>query len=164
MRSVTDEVSNQQISCGKITAEINTAYNFIDGKNITKRLFEQDATLWKKDEKQTGEISERLGWLTLPDNYTQHVNSLIEFSTQIKNENYTHAVLLGMGGSSLCSEVARQTFGSEKGFPELSVLDNTSTEALLDLEKEDFHWIYHNERGFQAYVTRSGSIVKVSMK
>jgi len=36
--------------------------------------------------------------------------------------------------------------------------------ALLDLEKEDFHWIYHNEQGFQTYVKRSGSIVKVSMK
>ena len=34
-------------------------------------------------------------------------------------------LLLGMGGSSLCPEVLRLTFGKIKGFPELHVLDST---------------------------------------
>src|SRR5205814_1543539 len=48
--------------------------------------------------------------------------------------------LLGMGGSSLCPEVLRMTFGKIKGFPELHVLDSTdpaqikAIEANLDLK------------------------------
>jgi len=49
-------------------------------------------------------------------------------------------LLLGMGGSSLCPEVLRMTFGKIKGFPELHVLDSTdpvqikAIEAKLDLK------------------------------
>jgi transaldolase/glucose-6-phosphate isomerase len=32
-------------------------------------------------------------------------------------------LLLGMGGSSLCPEVMKMTFGKIPGFPELQVLD-----------------------------------------
>src|SRR5260370_18469817 len=46
-----------------------------------------------------------------------------------------------MGGSSLCPEVLRLTFGKIKGFPELHVLDSTdpaqikAIEARLDLKR-----------------------------
>ena len=38
---------------------------------------------------------------------------------------FSHALLLGMGGSSLCPEVMAQTYGPVKGKPELLVLDST---------------------------------------
>jgi len=136
MGSLADEISTQQISCGKLDTEINSTYASITKKNIVNLLFKKDASLWNKDEKQTKEISLRLGWLTLPDHYEQKVKDLTSFATQVKEEGFTNAILLGMGGSSLCSEVAVQTFGSRKGYPELLVLDNTSTEAISALEKK----------------------------
>jgi glucose-6-phosphate isomerase len=42
-----------------------------------------------------------------------------------KKENFTDILLLGMGGSSLCPDVLKATFGKIAGFPELHVLDST---------------------------------------
>src|SRR6185312_10706745 len=60
----------------------------------------------------------------------------IDFAAKVKDEGYTDAVLLGMGGSSLCSEVARETFGTTKGYLNLFVLDDTDPATILDLEKK----------------------------
>jgi glucose-6-phosphate isomerase/transaldolase/glucose-6-phosphate isomerase len=57
---------------------------------------------------------------------------------------YDDAVLLGMGGSSLCPDVLRHTFGSAKGQPRLHVLDTTDPATIagvrskLDLKKSLF--------------------------
>jgi transaldolase/glucose-6-phosphate isomerase len=42
-------------------------------------------------------------------------------------------VLLGMGGSSLCPEVLKETFGRIAGFPELHVLDSTDPAQIRAL-------------------------------
>src|SRR5207237_9213292 len=44
---------------------------------------------------------------------------------------YSDVVLLGMGGSSLCPDVLRNTFGSTKGHPKLHVLDTTDPTTIL---------------------------------
>src|SRR5262249_20018075 len=55
-----------------------------------------------------------------------------------------HVLLLGMGGSSLCPEVMKMTFGKITGFPELHVLDSTDPaqvkafENKIDLKKTLF--------------------------
>ena len=41
-----------------------------------------------------------------------------------------------MGGSSLCAEVVRRTFGKRDGYPELLVLDSTVPEAVAMLEAQ----------------------------
>jgi transaldolase/glucose-6-phosphate isomerase len=43
-------------------------------------------------------------------------------------------MLLGMGGSSLCPEVFRRTFGKIPGHPELHVLDSTDPATILAFE------------------------------
>src|SRR5499427_2849709 len=47
---------------------------------------------------------------------------------------FTHALLLGMGGSSLCPEVWKETFGRIAGSPELFVLDSTDPAQIRALE------------------------------
>ncbi|MGH8310926.1 MAG: bifunctional transaldolase/phosoglucose isomerase, partial [Steroidobacteraceae bacterium] len=44
-------------------------------------------------------------------------------------------VLLGMGGSSLCPEVLRRTFGTKAGFPDLRVLDSTDPAQIAAVER-----------------------------
>jgi hypothetical protein len=41
-----------------------------------------------------------------------------------------------MGGSSLCSEVARETFGSSKDYLQLLVLDNTDPAAIRNIDQK----------------------------
>ncbi|MBL0309677.1 MAG: hypothetical protein IPP77_08390 [Bacteroidetes bacterium] len=103
---------------------------------IARLLFAQYPQLWKKDAEQIKSISERMGWLTLPNHSTKSVEAIVAFVKTVKGEGYTHAVLLGMGGSSLCSEVARQTYATTDGYLQLWVLDNTDPSAILDIESK----------------------------
>ncbi len=136
MNILKDEAFVFQISGGKLNKEIKEAYKAVDKKQLGKRLFDKDPTLWKSDPLTIKEISQRLGWLSLPGNFKEHIENLISFSSKIKKESFTDAVLLGMGGSSLSSEVARATFGTAKGYLQLHVLDNTEPAAILGLENK----------------------------
>ena len=104
-----------------------------------RRLWARDATLW------TGADERRwLGWLDVTDDQLAHLGPLQEAAREIADSGVLHAVLLGMGGSSLGAEVIRQTFGTTKGFPELHVLDSTdpaqiaATETAVDLRRTLF--------------------------
>jgi len=54
----------------------------------------------------------------------------------VKKAKFKHALLLGMGGSSLCPEVLRMTFGKIKGFPALHVLDSTDPAQIKAIEAQ----------------------------
>ena len=92
------------------------------------RIRRRDHTLWKPS---PDEITNRLGWLSLPADMAGHVPNLASFSDEIARDGYTHVVLLGMGGSSLGPEMLRQAFGSSPGRPELIVLDSTVPSWVL---------------------------------
>ncbi|MEP6648173.1 MAG: glucose-6-phosphate isomerase [Saprospiraceae bacterium] len=121
---------------GVLESEIKEMYSSIDDQKIAGLLFAKDPKLWKDDPEQIKDISQRMGWLTLPDLFLEKTEALSLFGRQVKEDGFTHVVLLGMGGSSLSSEVAKETFGSSPGYPELLVLDNTAPEAISDLENK----------------------------
>src|SRR6266581_1036073 len=76
-----------------------------------------DASLW------TGaDENHWLGWLGVTDDQISHIEHLTSLAAEVKQARFKHALLLGMGGSSLCPEVLRLTFGKIEGFPELHVL------------------------------------------
>jgi transaldolase / glucose-6-phosphate isomerase len=135
MDTLEKQAETQQISSGDLNGEINATYTALDKKQTGKRLFAKDSSLWESDTATRKLIDNRLGWLSFPDSLKKDAEELMAFSQQIKQEGYKYAVLLGMGGSSLCSEVARETFGTSNGYLELLVLDNTSPEAIHDIEK-----------------------------
>ncbi|PYM60781.1 MAG: transaldolase, partial [Candidatus Rokuibacteriota bacterium] len=53
----------------------------------------------------------------------------------VKRAGFKHILLLGMGGSSLCPELLRMTFGRLPGFPELHVLDSTDPAQVRAFER-----------------------------
>jgi transaldolase/glucose-6-phosphate isomerase len=136
LKMLGDQASPQKISCSKLDAEVKAAYASMDEKQIARLLFAQDPHLWKKDPEQTKSISKRMQWLTLPDNFTKNTAAILAFAKTIKEEGFTDAVVLGMGGSSLCSEVTRQTYATVDGYLQLWVLDNTDPAAILHLENK----------------------------
>jgi transaldolase/glucose-6-phosphate isomerase len=136
MKMLADEASPQQVSCGKLGADVKAAYTSIDEKQIARLLFAADPHLWKKDPEQIKSISKRMGWLSLPDHFKKNTEAIVAFAQTIKQEGYTHAVVLGMGGSSLCSEVTLQTYAVTNRYLQLSVLDNTDPAAILNIESK----------------------------
>ena len=129
-----DRVSVQNISPGKLKKEIEATYDVLDELQAGRRLFAKDPYLWKSDPDQIKTIITGLGWLNLPQDFTKKTDELTAFTKAVQAEGFKYAVLLGMGGSSLCSEVARETFGTKNGYMELLVLDNTDPDAIKDVE------------------------------
>jgi len=129
-----DNAPVQKINFGNLKDEVTASFGSLDELQAGKRLFGRDAYFWKPEPEHIKSINNRLGWLILPDNIEQKVRELNDFTKEVQGEGYQYAVLLGMGGSSLCSEVARDTFGKATGFLELLVLDDTDPDAIKHLE------------------------------
>jgi len=94
-----------------------------------RRLWQRDATLW------TGaDEAKWLGWLDVVEQAQQEVKRLDLLASEVRKAKFTHAVLLGMGGSSLGAEVFARTFGAQAGFPQLLVLDSTDPAQIKAIE------------------------------
>jgi len=102
----------------------------LDADRFAERLWAHDDSLWGDDPERRRVAANRLGWLDVPSSMRNEVDALHTLAISIWREGFTHAVLLGMGGSSLAPEVLRQTFGIKPGAIELDVLDNTSPAAV----------------------------------
>ena len=89
-----------------------------------ERLWARDGSLWSDDSAAQGEIAFWTGWLDVPRKMLERSEEF-EVARREMGSRFDHVVLCGMGGSSLCPEVLRNTFGKQDGAPELIVLDST---------------------------------------
>ncbi|HLZ92258.1 MAG TPA: bifunctional transaldolase/phosoglucose isomerase [Candidatus Acidoferrum sp.] len=96
-----------------------------------RRLWQRDASVWTgSDEGQW------LGWLDIAEKQLAQLDTFKKVAADIKKAKFKHALLLGMGGSSLCPEVLRMTFGKIKGYPQLHVLDSTDPAQIKAIEAQ----------------------------
>ena len=103
---------------------------------MVQRIWDRDPDLWKPgDAEHAAVIRNRLGWLDVAGRMRDEAASLMAFGREVRDEGTRDAVLLGMGGSSLCPEVLRTSFGSQAGHPTLHVLDTTDPAAILALSE-----------------------------
>jgi glucose-6-phosphate isomerase len=135
LRILENIVGTQKFFYGKSESSVKAAMTSLNDKQFTRRLFAKDSYLWKDDPKLSAVIKNRLGWLGV-ENFVNRAEEINDFVKSVCADKYTSVVLLGMGGSSLCPEVALQTFGTKKGFLKLFVLDNTSPEAVNHVESQ----------------------------
>src|SRR5205823_2539152 len=98
-----------------------------------ERIWKKDTTLWKNDDAHKKIIANALGWLTVTETLLQNAKELVAFAESVRKD-FDDVVVLGMGGSSLCSEVTRRVFGKRDGWPALSTLDSTVPDAVRALE------------------------------
>ena len=114
---------------------INEALERMEQAKFGERLWKKDSTLWKPDdEKHQAEIKIRMGWLDVIEQMKMHVTDMTTFAGEVKRAGFTHALLCGMGGSSLAPEVLRETFGVRRGYLDVAVLDSTDPAAVLAAE------------------------------
>src|SRR5438046_7307217 len=88
---------------------IQAALQTMADQNIVERIWTHDHTVWKQD---PTEISNRLGWLEAHVRGRAEMARLTALHDQLLKEGYTHALLLGMGGSSLAPEMFARVFGA----------------------------------------------------
>ena len=110
-----------ETSLGPFQGSVDEALRKMQEERIMARIWGRDHTVWKDD---PAEIANRLGWLDSPEKMVHALPEVAAFVDEVRSEGYTHALLLGMGGSSLAPEVYRLTFGVKEGYLDLSVLDS----------------------------------------
>lgn len=100
----------------------------LEKNRFAERFFEYDHLLWADN---PSEITNRLGWVHLPKQMLAVINEIDNFSESIRKKGFTEVVVLGMGGSSLSSEVFRNIFTLRDGFLRLTLLDTTDPDFIL---------------------------------
>src|SRR6266849_5622018 len=114
-----------------LSESVNALLDEWSANNNIHRLWARDASLW------TGaDESKWLGWLDIVSEQQKNIARFTGFAEEVKRESFSHLLLLGMGGSSLCPEVMRKTFGKIDGFPELHVLDSTDPGQIGTFENK----------------------------
>ncbi len=96
----------------------------------TKKLWAKDQSLW------TGQDENKwMDWLDIVDVQLKEQDKFEKLLRDVKGAGFQYAVVLGMGGSSLCPEVMSITFPLGEDCPELTILDSTNPEQILAREK-----------------------------
>ncbi|HLK18486.1 MAG TPA: bifunctional transaldolase/phosoglucose isomerase [Bryobacteraceae bacterium] len=119
----------------QLPAELNTQFQEaleewkMAGK--VRRLWARDASLWTGSDEGNW-----LGWLGITEDQLANQQHFADVAADVKSAGFKHALLLGMGGSSLCPEVFKKTFGKIAGFPELFVLDSVDPAQIKTFENK----------------------------
>jgi transaldolase / glucose-6-phosphate isomerase len=93
-----------------------------------RKLWHKDKSVWTGDDE-----NKWLGWLDSPAK--ANILDYEDYAQRVKGQNFSDAVVLGMGGSSLGPEVLAETFPKKAGFPRLHVLDSTDPAQVRAIEK-----------------------------
>jgi transaldolase/glucose-6-phosphate isomerase len=129
------QVPRRHSAVRALEAAVAVRLDASDVAQLPKRIWARDPTVWK-DDPDTPEIRDRLGWLTVGEAMAQQVKTLTAFAAKVRAE-FSRVVLCGMGGSSLAPEVVWRTFGAAPGHPALHVLDSTDPRAVRQAGQGD---------------------------
>lgn len=119
---------------GRTSELLQRALDELRQERTVERIWARDASLWKEQPEHQSIISNALGWLDVVPVMLTRIDELTAFADEVRRD-VSHVVVLGMGGSSLCSEVFRSAFGHRDGFPRLHVLDSTVPAAVASLQR-----------------------------
>ncbi len=94
-------------------AAVDDALAEMAENRISARIWDHDHTVWKSEPTEITNRAEAI---------LENAPRLEKLAAAVRAAGYTHALLLGMGGSSLAPEVFRKTFGFGEGYMDLAVL------------------------------------------
>jgi transaldolase/glucose-6-phosphate isomerase len=114
-----------------IAAAVEQSTEIARSQGWARRLWSRKADLW------TGaDEGDWLGWLDAAEGKSVDIAALEAFQAEVAEAGFIHAVVLGMGGSSLGPDVLAETFGSRQEHPKLLVLDSTDPAQIARVEAE----------------------------
>ncbi len=123
----------QWYTLGPLQPNVDSRAAQLQKADAPRRLWAKDSTLWTSDPAKREEVRDRLGWLNVAEKMLEHASEFRALATD--GRAYSDVVLLGMGGSSLCPDVLRNTFGPVRGHPRLHVLDTTDPATILSVRQ-----------------------------
>nr|MBA3795450.1 bifunctional transaldolase/phosoglucose isomerase [Rubrobacter sp.] len=124
-----EERREDTASLGDYADAVDGALARLRDERVLGRIWKHDHTVWKPE---PTEISNRFGWLHSPETMQEALPEINALVDAVRADGYTHALLLGMGGSSMAPEVFRRAFGVKEGYLDLAVLDSTDPGAVLE--------------------------------
>ncbi|MFH2012759.1 MAG: bifunctional transaldolase/phosoglucose isomerase [Pseudomonadota bacterium] len=136
LQFLAEDHDSQSITLGKSKSVVQSALASLKSRQFPQRIFEKDPSLWPSEPGDGKKIKNRLGWLNSVGTFLKRKSKIKEFALELKQAGFLHVVLLGMGGSSLCTEVCQETFGSGDGWPQMFVLDNTDPAAVKGINSQ----------------------------
>ena len=129
-------IPRQHVELGAAAETVHAALHADATASVATRVWKRDPDLWKPgDADHAAVIRNRLGWLDVTQTMRGRVAELLGLGSEVREAGWTDCVLLGMGGSSLCPEVLRTSFGSAAGQPVLHVLDTTDPAAIAEVTR-----------------------------
>ena len=123
-----DIIRLETYNLGRHGSAVESALDMLMEQRTIDRIWAKDWTVWKPEPR---EIADRLGWLTAPWDAENEAPEFTAFAEKVRHAGFRHALLLGMGGSSLAPEVLGTTFKTKRGFLDLRILDSTDPAAVL---------------------------------
>jgi len=124
----------EKAALGALADVTAQAISGLEKSQTSRRIAEHDPSLWTDDPAGQKEIRQRMGWLDAPNASQAIIPEINALRQQLLDEGYTHALLLGMGGSSLAPEVLALTFGKPhtrgRAGLALSILDSTDPQQV----------------------------------
>ncbi len=144
-RSLLDTVEQRRKSAlgelGSLLPNVIQQVQKLVSTNYVTRFFDRDPSLWTDDQKGQDEISNRMNWVTTPYDARAALPVLRDLGRELVDNGFTHAVLLGMGGSSLAPEVISKII---KGHEYLNasglkfqVLDSTDPDQVASITEHN---------------------------
>lgn len=130
LKTIEDRRKEAALTPKNLQRKVQIRIEKMADEKVIQRLYQNDPTLWTQDPKEQEIIRTRLGWLTLPQKSREQIDDLKAFTAEIQAAGYHHALLLGMGGSSLAPEVMSLILGSKTGI-DLTILDSTDPAQVL---------------------------------
>ncbi len=118
---------------GPVAEAVDEVLADLAGRDAVRRLWQRDHTLWRPE---PTEVADRLGWLALPETMDDEAARLGRFAAHARDDGLTHALVLGMGGSSLFPLVVSQTFEPVPDRLELHVLDSDDPAAIRRVQRQ----------------------------
>jgi glucose-6-phosphate isomerase len=122
-------VGDIRLRLGDLEERVRIRLERLADDDVVARIWARDHTIWKDD---PTEIADRLGWLEAVERSRRGLAEMRGVAEEARADGLRHAVVLGMGGSSLAPEVLAATHDSAG----LTILDTTHPDAVVRLERE----------------------------
>ena len=116
-------------SLGTTQPAVDEAVGKLQRDDAPRKVWSRDPSFWVRG----AEPEKWMGWLSVGEKMLEQVDRLEARAEEARE--YSDVVLLGMGGSSLCPDVLRSTFGHVEGRPRLHVLDTTDPATILGVRE-----------------------------
>jgi len=122
-----EERNNLSFNLRLIEGEVRQGLAELVTQKVVQRIWKHDHTVWKED---LSEIDNRLGWLNTVEEMQKRQPEILDFVDSVRDDGYTHGLLLGMGGSSLAPDVFRNTFGVGEDHLDFAIIDSTDPDVI----------------------------------